>query len=241
MGKMKKAVRSKRIMFDNLKLNKAVLEIRYSKGYLYWDVCGRSLLEINKLSGEKIDFVRLSTEECILRLLEYPTAQATFGVKHMTVSATELRNLKLFKDNAPVILDVVKGNLKVEEISRAGFRLYYVVGTETYEEARRFVGELGLASVNAGRFKGFGTELRTEANVEVSSSEGGVRIQVSAVKRADCDDQAAQFNEYSPRYAVMVDFDFYRETVKMDEFNVGEFIHRAEKKVKDHIDQIVNK
>ena len=81
MAKVGKKPPIKRIFFDKLKLNKAIIEIRYPKGYLYWDVCGRCILEINNKSNEKIDFLRLGADECILRFLENPDAKATFGIR----------------------------------------------------------------------------------------------------------------------------------------------------------------
>jgi hypothetical protein len=242
MGKVKKKPPTKRILFDDLRLNRAVVEIRYPKGYLYWDVCGRCVLEINSKSGEQIDFLRLGADECVLRFLEHPKAQATFGVKHVTLSDTELKNLNLFKEKGPLILEVIKTHLDIQEISRAGFRLFYVLGRDSLDEAQKFVNELGLCSVSAQRFKGFANEVViTEPTIEASDKEISVRVRMNAVRRTDSEELRAEFNEYAPRYGVLIDLDFFRENIKADGFDLGQFIHSSEKKIKDHIAHILNR
>jgi len=242
MAKVGKTPRKKRVFFDNLKLNKAIIEIRYPKGYLYWDVCGRCILEINKNSNEKIDFFQVSTDECTLKFLDHPNAKASFGIRHMTLSADELKNINIFKENGPLIFEVVKTNLKIQEVSRAGFRLFYALERESVDEAEEFIKELDICSVDVVRFKGFGNKVVvTQPIVEASDDEGDVRIRINAVKRTDADDQGAKFNEYSPRYAVLIDIDFFKQNIKIEEFDLGQFIHRSQKKIKEHIAQILNK
>lgn len=242
MGKVSKKTPKKRITFYDLKLNRAVLEIRYPKGYLYWDVCGKCIHEINTISNEKIEFVKLSTDECILRFVEDTTAQAAFGFKHITLSATSLKNLNLFKSYTPLIFDVVKKNLNIKEISRVGFRLYYVLKTESHEEGKKFISELDLYSVSSDRFKGFGNELSiTQPNIEASDEEGSVSIRISAVKRTDFDDPSSEFDEYAPRYAILMDIDFFKKNINVEEFDFERFIHSSEKKIKNHVGNILNK
>jgi len=242
MAKVGKKPPIKRIFFENLKLNKAVVEVRYPKGYLYWDVCGKCILDINNKSNEKIDFLGLSADECTLRFLEHPDAKATFGIRHMTLSANELKNLNIFKENGPLILEVVKTHMKIQEISRAGFRLFYAIEKDSVDEAEKFVRELDLCSVSAGRFKGFGNEVVvTQPTVEASDDEGDVRIRINAAIRTDADVPGVKFNEYSPRCAVLIDIDFFKQNIKVEKFDLEQFIHRSQKKIKDNIVHILNK
>lgn len=242
MGKESKKTPKKRITFNDLKLNRAVLEIRYQKGYLYWDVCGKCIHEINTISNEKIEFLKLNMDECVLKFVEDTAAQATFGFKHMTLSAASLKNLNLFKSYTPLIFDVVKTNLNIKEMSRVGFRLYYVLKTESHEEGEKFISELDLYSISADRFKGFGNELSiTQSNIEASDEEGSISIRISAAKRTDSDDPSSEFDEYSPRYAVLIDLDFFKQNINVEKFDFESFIHSAEKKVKDHVGNILNK
>ena len=242
MAKVGRKSNIKRIFYEDLKLNKAIIEIRYPKGYLYWDVCGRCILEINDKSNEKIDFLRLSADECFLKFLEHPGAQAAFGIRHMTLSANELKNLDIFKENGPLIFEVVKTHLNIQYISRAGFRLFYVLKRDSVDDAEEFVKELDICSVSAGRFKGFGDGVVvTNPTVEASDDDGNVRVRISAAKRTDIDDPSAKFNDYSPRYAVLIDIDFSKQDIKAEEFDLEQFIHSSQKKIKDHITQILNK
>ena len=148
----------------------------------------------------------------------------------------------IFKENGPLILEVVKTHLKIQKISRAGFRLFYVLEKDSVEEAEEFVRELDLCSVSAGRFKGFGNEVVvTQPTVEASDDEGDVRVRISATRRTDADEPGVKFNEYSPRYAVLIDIDFFKQDIEVEKFDLEQFIHRSKKIVKDHIAQILNK
>lgn len=242
MAKVGKKKEVRTITFDRLKLSQGILEVRYAKGYLYWDVCGKCILEINKRAGGKIDFLELRGDKCILRFLENPTANASFGIKQMTVSGTNLRNVNLFKENGPLILDIIRTNLKIEELTRVGFRLFYVLEKESIEEAEAFVNGLDLFALSSGKFKGFGKELCvSEPRILISDGKEKARVCVSAAKRTDAEEEGAEFDEYRPRYAVLTDIDFYTERLNAADFNLEDFIHRCHKKTRDHIGNILNR
>jgi len=77
------------ILFDDLRLHNAVLEIRYPRGFRYWDVCGKCILEIIDRTGGNIEFEELrGGEECVLKVKNHRDARASFGFRHMTVSAS---------------------------------------------------------------------------------------------------------------------------------------------------------
>jgi len=231
-----------RITFGSLKLNRAILEIKYPKGYLYWDVCGKCISEINSQSGGKIDFQELREGECILKFVGKPNAQASFGINRITLSAMKLNNINLFKENAPLILDLIKTYLEIQNISRAGFRLFHVLKKESYEDAEQFVNALDLYSVSADRFRGFGDNVSvSQPNVIVSDQEDKTRISIGAARRQDADDPAAEFDEFAPRYAVLTDIDFYKENIVVNQFDLKLFIHRSERKIKEHIAQLLNR
>lgn len=242
MAKTSKKKDVRRVTFDMLKLSQGILEVRYSKGYLYWDVCGKCILDINRRSGGKIDFLELRTDKCILRFLENPTAEASFGIKQMTVSGTKLRNVNLLRENGPLILDIIRTNLKIEELSRVGFRLFYVLEKDSFEEAEAFVNGLDLFELSSGKFNGFGNELCvSEPRILISDGKEKARVCVIAAKRTDAKDEGAKFDEYSPRYAVLTDIDFYTESLNAADFNLEDFIYRCYKKTRDHIGNILNR
>jgi len=229
-------------MFSDLKMNRCVLEIRYPKGHLYWDVCGKCILEINEQTNENIDFLRLEPDECILKFVENPKAQASFGVKHMTMTGNELRNAKLFKENGPLIFETVKKHLGIKQLSRVGFRMFYVLPKDSLEEAEKFVDNTSFYSLDVSRFEGFGNKVEAKQPVvTVSDGKTNVRIRLDAAKRTDSENPEVEVTEYSPRYAVLLDFDFYVENLNVSDFDLQDFIHQAEKKVKEHAAQILKK
>jgi len=52
--------------FNDFYLNRVVLELRYKDGFLYWDNCGATLLEVRKHLPEW-ELVRTDVELAVLR------------------------------------------------------------------------------------------------------------------------------------------------------------------------------
>ena len=49
----------RRITFNDLKLNRAVIEIWYPDGYKYWDCCGNCILCIKEKTNDAFEFLEL--------------------------------------------------------------------------------------------------------------------------------------------------------------------------------------
>jgi len=233
-----------RISFDHLKLHRGVLELRYSNGYRYWDVCGKCILEIRSKLRNELDFQQLSgAEECVLKFKSDPRARASFGFRHMTVSGTHLRNIDLFKENGPVIFDIVRENLGIKHLDRVGFRLWYVHATKTSDEAEKMVINLALFNVAAERFIGFGDKVDSIIpSIIVSNQARKVTITIGAAKREESPvpTLAPDDEEYSPQNCVLADIDFYQENVDPGTLNLEQFIHSCQKTVKDNIATLLN-
>jgi hypothetical protein len=233
-----------RITFDHLRLHRAVLEIRYPNGYRYWDICGKCILEIRSRLHDELDFQQLSGgEECILKFKSNPLARASFGFRHLTVSGTYLRNINLFKENGPVIFDIVRQNLEIKHLDRVGFRFWYVYGTKNSGEAEKIVNNLALFNVAAQRFTGFGDKVDSilpsiivsDGGRKVTITIGAANREGAALERSDPEEE-----QYSPQSCVLADFDFYQENVDPETINLEQFIHNCQKNVKDNIATLIN-
>lgn len=230
-----------RILFEKLKLYQAVVEVRYMKGYLYWDVCGRCIREINQESGNKIDFSELRAGECVLRFTEEKECQAKFGPRNMSVSGTKLKNVNRLKEFAPLIYEVLRRNLEFEQVSRLGFRVFYVLEKPSEDDAAAFVDSLKLWSVQAARCTAFGDVIQArEVTINVSSGREKTRIHIAPASRSDREDPDAQFDEFAPRHAVLTDIDFSIEDIAAKDLQLDKFIHRSFGKVRDHISTLLN-
>jgi len=230
-----------RVHFDNLKLNQAIVEVRYPKGYLYWDVCGHCIREINQRSGNKIDLRELQAGASVLKFTEEKGLEARFGVRNMFVTGTRLRNVNALKEYGPLIYDVLREQIQFEQVSRVGFRVFFVLEKESEDDAVAFVDSLKLYSVQADRFARFGDTIHApEATITLSTGRERTRISIKPASRGDIDDPNAEFDEFAPRHAVLTDVDFSVEDVAAKDLQLEEFIYRSFGKVKDNISTLLN-
>ena len=180
--------------------------------------------------------------ECVLKFSDNLETQASFGLKHITMTGSSLKNIRIFHDYADTIYGVVREKLQIAEISRAGFRFLYVIKTNSEKDSEEFVANLELVEVDAKRFESFGSEvLLLQPTIRINDGGTFARIIVNSAKRIDAEEPEADFDEYNPAYAILLDIDFYRNNIKASELNISEFVHSCEKKVKEHIAEIINK
>ncbi len=230
-----------RILYDSLRLHRAILELRHPNAYLYWDSTGQCVNDIEKDFGGKLTFKEVGSNECTLRFTEIANAQASFGIKHMTMSANSLKNVKPFQDHAPIIFEAVKKNLGIEKITRAGFRLLYALEMDSEKKAEEYIASLDWAEVDAGRFAELGSKaVLLQPAIRVIEGDTSLRIALNAVKRSDAEEPGAKFDKYNPRCALLVDLDFFKENVDASKLDISSFVHHCDKKVKDHIADIIN-
>lgn len=234
-----------RITIGDLRLNQCILEIKYPKGYRYWDVCGQCILEIASATKDELDFHQLiAAEECVLIFKNYPRARATFGYRHMTLSAGYLQNVVLFKEKAPLIFDVVRSQLDIGHLDRVGLRFTYVYPTDTSEMAEDLVNAIGVAEVAVERLQGFGSKVDSiSPMIVVSDGEAKVNIRISSASRQRPAGvpSTPEDDEYAPEHCVLIDLDFSKEHVDPKDLNLERFIHGCQKKVKDNLDTLLNR
>jgi len=231
----------RKISFENLKLHFAVVEIRYPKGYRYWDICGKCILEIAEKTGNEWDFQELSGGvECILKCKNNDKASASFGFRHMTLSASHLRNINFLREKGPVLFDIVRGNLGITHYDRIGLRFKYVYATKNTEEAERIVNNLGLFKVEQQRFVGFGDAAEgIMQSVVLSKGDQKVNITIGGATRKESAQPVDE--EFEPTNCVLIDIDFHKENVAPGDIDIEKYIYDCQKITKENIETLLNK
>ena len=232
----------RRITFNDLKLNRAIIEIRYPDGYKYWDCCGNCILRIKEKTNDAFEFLELKGGEvCVLKSKDVPSNQITFGYKHLTLSAIRLKNLNFFKNYGQILLDVVVNNISIEQITRVGIRFCYIYKTDSQEEANNIISEMKLFNINAEKFDGFGEEVKTERpGLLIIDKDVKINLNISAASSSnEIFDEFGISDEYSPPNCILVDIDFFMEDLVVNDFSLDKFIHLAHKKVKENIAKIL--
>ena len=115
----------------------AAFEIRYAAGHLYFDRCGQVLLDIDrKCPGWTVTSVTPQTGT-----LENPSKWlvANFNNQVFTFTAQKAWKLEMGEIAKEIsgLWNIIQANLGLEEFLRIGFRLNYLLPTESEEEADR--------------------------------------------------------------------------------------------------------
>ena len=118
-------------------LDYATFEIRYGSGHLYFDRCGQILLDIDrKCPGWIVAAVTTQVGR-----LENPSKSLVanfnnqiFNFTAQKASKLEMRDISKEISN---LWNIIQANLGLDEFLRMGFRLNYLLPTESDEEADR--------------------------------------------------------------------------------------------------------
>jgi len=233
-----------RIFYDDLKLNRAVLEIKYPKGYRYWDVCGKCILKLIEGSKEEMDFRELrSSQECAMSFKNDDLAEAAFGIHHMTLAVSCLKNIKPLMSKATLLVDIVRDTLEIDHYSRVGLRFWYVYPTKTKKDAESILDKINLLEVKAERFTGFGDKidgLVPVINIKGDAFSVHMKVNSAAVSEEGRKAFGPKADEFAPEHCFLIDVDFYKEDVKPPSFVVSDFIHTCHKALRDNIKTLLN-
>lgn len=227
-------------------LDYVAFEIRYGSGQLYFDRCGQCLLDIDReCPGWTVIAVDVQTGR-----LENPSKSlyANFNDQRFDFTAQKASRL----DTGEIVKEIcglwniIQANLGLEEFLRIGFRLNYLLPTESADEADRRLNrsEINLVIPNSLLDDGYGIKNRqlivvldkdgTEYRVELAAVTRYEGLAPSDLVRTDPRllskkqkefriAKLKQMAEYSanPMFAVNLNVDcvrFYPETLSVEEF-----------------------
>ena len=118
-------------------LDYASFEIRYGSGHLYFDRCGQCLLDIGReCPGWTPVSVDIHTG-----ILENPDKSLRTSFNHQlfafTAEKASRSDIEEIAKEICGLWNIIQANLGLDELIRIGFRLNYLLPTESLEEAER--------------------------------------------------------------------------------------------------------
>ncbi|HEX9975356.1 MAG TPA: hypothetical protein VGD14_25110, partial [bacterium] len=121
-------------------IHKLVYEVRYKFGYTYFDRCGRT---INRIMKEQPEWILFANEPNPQKaplintknrsVFNFSALKYDLALEHEIGNEAALtkNNIKEFQENADYLSKVINDELGLQEFTRIGFRIWYLIGTES--------------------------------------------------------------------------------------------------------------
>lgn len=150
-------MKAKRIEFDKLTVERFILEVQYSHGYLYWDNCGRVWKTVLEKWPE-FEAIEVSPEKAVIKMHD-EGLELRFDKNNINISQDyPPSSLKLFKELSSMVIPLIAKTFEIQSFTRIGNRIFYLYPTNNPDEATDIVKSTGLLSVSEEKMKPFGDE-----------------------------------------------------------------------------------
>jgi hypothetical protein len=225
-------------------VQKLVFEVRYLYGLTYLDHCGRTANAILKSFPEWILQPELVNPQNAPLISTRNACTFNFNALRYELSLERAlgkpplteQEVKDFANQAENLHGIVAEHLELGEFSRVGFRVWYVFGCGSREEAEEWLRNLGCYKVDDSLLKSF--EGRLDASnfaVVIEGEDTKFRIAFNGVENPFVDtgqrdlmikphslpkhqresllkqQQLKKRREENPRFAAMIDIDAFRD------------------------------
>lgn len=195
-----------KMQFKNLYLNRVILEFRYDEGFLYWDKCGETLLDIQrnfpewKWEGISTELARLKNHTRNMELI--------FNHKNIRFIQNEVENLNQFKKAAGEITPIIVEKLKIESYKRIGNRYLYILPLENLSEARKIIQKTNFIEVNKEKLSLFGENpIKTAFVINIENKNHSYRIEFVSIERIETPKNIRLNERFNPKYGLRIDVD----------------------------------
>ncbi|MFA5166963.1 MAG: hypothetical protein WC530_00370 [Candidatus Omnitrophota bacterium] len=221
--------------FDEFLLSRVVFEIRYPKGYLFWDKGGALLFKIEQ---EAPDLVAIKRNKDVYTIANQKLKlEANYNWERLSVDQAGVDNLNQFKKRTDLLWKIIYEELKISEIKRVGTRFWFLSPKASKDtEALLTKAKIFGSKIEAGSI--FGSELVTkDFTLIIKDGDIGIRIACGAATRQpDAElDKDEKFLKYNPLEALLVDIDIYTTKIAIDKFVPSEFIQKAYKRIEANL------
>ena len=172
-----------KVEFDKLIIERIVLELRFSGGYLYWDNCGKIWRDIFK-KWEDFEMKQVSPEKAVFRM-KNEDLELSFNDKTIIINQNYPRSsLKTFIEIAEKAIPIILGFLDIKTLSRIGNRIFYLFPTTDIKEATDIVKNTGLLNIPEEKINLFGdTFEEPRVQFHIKTEDIGYRFNIQAVSR----------------------------------------------------------
>ncbi len=225
--------------FSDLRLNRVILELRYDKGYLYWDRCGATIVEICKKFPEwkwKGVTVELASLKNIQRRMEL-----VFNFWNIRFIQNKVENLNQFKEATDRITPFIVEKLEIEKFKRIGNRYQYVFPLKNPEQGKKIIQESSIIEIPKEKLALF-TEKPTKAAfvVYLENENLRYRIELVGIERLEVPENIKIDEQFEPKYGLRIDIDIATlKEVKASNFDCGAFVQSNKKFLENNLIKLI--
>ena len=227
--------------FEDLKLNRVILELRYDEGYLYWDKCGETLLDIQRKFPEwKWDGV--STELARLKNLRR-NMELVFNYSNIRFIQNEVENLNQFKETIEKVTPLIVEKFEINKFKRVGNRYLYVLPLENPEQGKKIIQKSPLIEINEEKLDLFGKDsTKTSFVVHIENENFHYRIELVGIERVEMPKNIKIDEQFNPRCGIRIDVDIATMfEIDISDFNYSEFIQSNKKFLEYNLIKFIQK
>jgi len=215
------------MLFDDVKLEQVILELRYDLGYRYWDKCGETIIEINQVFPEWT-WKELQPNGTLLVNQKNNRMFLLFSWEAIRLVQHEVESLNQFKIYCSEIPKIIAKCLSIENYRRIGNRFWYNFKVDSIGEGQKILKRSKLLEVPENKIEYFGKKIKTQNfTIVFENEDSDIRLFVDVFKRDEIPDNIKIREEFHPKFMIRYDFDIYTEkSVKADSFDFSEFIQK---------------
>lgn len=223
---------------ENFYLNRAILELKYNEGFLYWDNCGATILEIKK-NHPDWQWNRTSTELSVFRNIKRKM-ELVFNIHHIRFIQDEVENLNQFKKAVSKIAPIITQKLKIEKFSRVGNRFLYIYPLENTDKGKEIIKKIEVFDIQPDKVNIFGENPKKTGFIfYIQDDITQYRVEITTIERVD-QFGAGKLNEkFHPKYGLRVDIDIaVIDEVSTLDFSLDDFIQHNSKFIENNFSKL---
>lgn len=232
------------IELDKLVIERIILEVRFSRGFLYWDNCGK----IWKALCDKwadLEMVTVSPEKAAFKIkdegLELKFSQADI---HLSQSYPH-SSLNLFKEVGREAIPLIANSLEIKSFSRIGNRIFYLCPVATLEESSDMVRSTGLLNISEEKINLFGDSLEEPGiQFRIQDEDIAYRFNIQALSRKLELELPKPIEADSSKFvenAVLIDVDYFtRKSVDLSITDFEEIINQVQKSLRYNLRKLLS-
>ncbi len=224
------------LSLDSMKLNKAVMEIRYDNAYLLWDRSGSIWSEMNSIWPGLI--MKIAEPNTTTFVVDDRYELSVQIGKALFIDRKASRSLKEFKENAEIFVNQVAESLNLKEFTRLGFRLIFSKKYDDKILAAKDLLSTNLLKVPSGKhFNIDGKVIMPQYSMRWEGDSAGLRVLLVAQdKKVELEINPDIYELESVNFTrseIVYDIDYYTlKNTKKGQLNVSEWISQAYHAVK---------
>lgn len=231
-----------RISFEKLIIERIIIEVRFSQGFLYWDNCGKIWKKIYDRWPD-LQMIKVDPQEAILKIRD-AGLQLKFSQNDIHLLQEYPSSLKLFKEVANVVIPTITDFLEVKSLSRIGNRIFYLYSTKDIEEAENIVKRTGLLNLSDEKIKLFGDTLdNPKIGFKIQNEDVGYTFNLSSFSRSLNLELPKPLKIESSKFikdGVLIDIDYFtRKTVDIAMVDFEDIVDMVQKNLKYNLTKLI--